>query len=141
MAPRNSWEISQCSGSEPGAVRGWGGTGQGLEECGRSTQPVRNPDCQQCRAPGFLAQVLSVRQSPRSPSASLSRWVFYLQPWASLVARMVKNLPLVQGTQIQFLNWEDALEKGMATHSSILAWRISWTGAWRHLWGPIVGHD
>ena len=54
---------------------------------------------------------------------------------------MVKNLPLVQGTRIQSLNWEDALEKGMATHSSILAWRISWTGAWRHLWGPVVGHD
>ena len=39
---------------------------------------------------------------------------------------MVKNLPIMQETQVQSLGWEDALEKGMATHSSILAWRISW---------------
>ena len=47
--------------------------------------------------------------------------------WASLVAQMVKNLPAIQETQVQSLGWEDPLEKGMATHSSILAWRISWT--------------
>ena len=40
---------------------------------------------------------------------------------------MVKNLPAVQGTQVQFLGWEDPLEKEMATHSSILAWKIPWT--------------
>ena len=45
----------------------------------------------------------------------------------SLVAQMVKNLPKMQKTRVQFLNWEDALGKGMATHSSILAWRIPWT--------------
>ena len=45
---------------------------------------------------------------------------------ASLVAQMVKNLPAIQDTQVQSLDWEDTLEKGMATHSSILAWRISW---------------
>ena len=43
---------------------------------------------------------------------------------ASLVAQMVKNLPAVQETQIQSLGWEDPLEKGMATHSSIFAWII-----------------
>ena len=37
---------------------------------------------------------------------------------------MVKNLPAIQETQVQFLGWEDPLEKGMTTHSSILAWRI-----------------
>ena len=42
----------------------------------------------------------------------------------SLVAQMVKNLPAVQETQVQFLGWEDPLEKEMASHSSILAWRI-----------------
>ena len=47
--------------------------------------------------------------------------------WASLVAQMVKNLPAIQETQVQSLSQEDPLEKGMATHSSILAWRISWT--------------
>ena len=46
---------------------------------------------------------------------------------ASLVAQMVKNLPAMQETQVQSLGWEDPLEKGMAIHSSILAWRIPWT--------------
>ena len=40
---------------------------------------------------------------------------------------MVKNLSATQETQIRFLGWEDTLEKGKATHSSSLAWRISWT--------------
>ena len=40
---------------------------------------------------------------------------------------MVKNLPAVQETGVQSLGWKDSLEKGMATHSSILAWRIPWT--------------
>ena len=39
----------------------------------------------------------------------------------------VKNQPAMQGTQVQSLNWEDPLEKGMANQSSILAWRIPWT--------------
>ena len=39
---------------------------------------------------------------------------------------MMKNLPAMQETQIQSLGWEDPLKKGMATHSSILAWRIPW---------------
>ena len=46
---------------------------------------------------------------------------------ASLVAQMVKNLPAMWDTQVQSLGWENPLEKGMATHSSILAWRIPWT--------------
>ena len=46
---------------------------------------------------------------------------------ASLVAQMVRNLPALQETWIQSLGWADPLEKGMATHSSILAWRIPWT--------------
>ena len=40
---------------------------------------------------------------------------------------MVKNLPAMQETWVQSLGWEDLLEKGMVTHSSILAWRIPWT--------------
>ena len=47
--------------------------------------------------------------------------------WASLMAQVVKNLPMMQETQVRFLSWEDPLEKGMVTHSSILAWRIPWT--------------
>ena len=45
----------------------------------------------------------------------------------SLVAQMVKNPPARQETQVQSLSWEDPLEKEMATHSSIRAWRIPWT--------------
>ena len=48
-------------------------------------------------------------------------------PWDSLVSQMVKNLPTMEETQVQSLVWEDPLEKGMAIHSSILAWRIPWT--------------
>ena len=47
--------------------------------------------------------------------------------WASQVAVVVKNLPTVQETWVQFLYEEDPLEKGMETHSSILAWRIPWS--------------
>ena len=46
---------------------------------------------------------------------------------ASLIAQLVKNLPAVQETQVWSLGWEDPLEKEMVTHSSILAWKISWT--------------
>ena len=47
--------------------------------------------------------------------------------WASLVAQLVKNPPAMQETWVQSLGWEDPLEKGKATNSSILAWRIPWT--------------
>ena len=46
---------------------------------------------------------------------------------ASLLAQLVKNLPAMQETWVQSLVWEDPLEKGKATHSSILAWRMPWT--------------
>ena len=47
--------------------------------------------------------------------------------WASLMAQLVKNPPAMQETWFRSLGWEDPLEKGKATHSSILAWRIPWT--------------
>ena len=47
--------------------------------------------------------------------------------WAPLVAQLVKNPPAIRETWVQSLGWEDPLEKGAATHSSILAWRIPWT--------------
>jgi len=51
----------------------------------------------------------------------------YMHIWASLVALMVKNLSAMQETQVRFLGHEGPPEKGMATHSSILAWKIPWT--------------
>ena len=47
----------------------------------------------------------------------------------SLVAQIVKNLPAMRETWLQSLGQEDPLEKGMAIHSSILAWRLPWTGS------------
>ena len=63
---------------------------------------------------------------------------------ASLVAQMVKNVPEMQKTQVQSLKGEDPLGKGMATHSSILAWRIPWTeepGMLQSIGLQRVGHD
>ena len=62
----------------------------------------------------------------------------------SLVAQMVKKLPAIQQTQVQSLCWEDPLEKKMATHSSILAWRIPWTkdpGGLQSMGSQRIGHD
>ena len=47
--------------------------------------------------------------------------------WASLIAQLVKNPPAMRGTWVRSLGYEDPLEKGKATHSSILVWRIPWT--------------
>ena len=54
--------------------------------------------------------------------------------WTSVVTPMAKNLSPVQETWFQLMGWEDPLEKGMATHSSILAWRIPWTEEPGGLW-------
>ena len=65
-------------------------------------------------------------------------------PPASQVAQWVKNLPAMQQTQVQSLGWEDALEKGMATHSSTLASRIPWTeepGGLQSMGSQRVGHN
>ena len=53
--------------------------------------------------------------------------VFVFGLFASLVAQLVKNLPVMRETWVRSLGWEDPLEKEKATHSSILAWRIPWT--------------
>ena len=63
---------------------------------------------------------------------------------ASLVAQRLKSLPAMREIQVQFLGGEDPLEKEMATHSSILAWRIPWMeepGRLRFMGSLRVGHD
>ena len=55
----------------------------------------------------------------------IGRWVLYC--WASLVAQLVNNPPVMWETWVQSLGWKDPLEEEKATHSSILAWRIPWT--------------
>ena len=64
--------------------------------------------------------------------------------WASLVAQMVKNLPAMRETWVLSLGWEDLLEEGMESRSSILAWRIPWTeepGRLQSMESQRVGHD
>ena len=61
-----------------------------------------------------------------------------------LVAQIVKNLPSMQETRVQSLDWKDPLEKKMATHSSILAWEIPWmeeSGRLKSMGSQRVGHD
>ena len=63
---------------------------------------------------------------------------------ASLVAQTEKNLLAMQETWVRSLGWEDPIEKGMATHSSIPAWRIQWTeepGGLQSMGSQRVGHD
>ena len=69
---------------------------------------------------------------------NISDWWMLAGLWASLVAQIVKNLPAMQETQVWSLGQEDPLEKGIATHSSILAWRIPGT---EEPGGLRAGHD
>ena len=77
----------------------------------------------------FLPKVTMVRkwQSPAPCSKDSTVLSFHFASFVSLVAQMVKNLPAMRETQVWSLGGDDPLEKGMATHSSILAWGISWT--------------
>ena len=77
---------------------------------------------------GHISEVGSIPGSGRSPGEGNG---YPLQ--ASLVAQAVKNLSAMQETQVRSLGQEDPLEEEMATHSSILAWRISWTEEWGRL--------
>ena len=71
----------------------------------------------------------SIPGSERSPGEGIGYPLYY--SWVSHVAQSVKNLPAMQETWVQSLIWEDPLEEGMATYSSILAWRIPKDrGAW-----------
>ena len=70
--------------------------------------------------------------------------LFTGQQWTSLVAQMVKRLSTMQETWVRSLGWEDPLEKEMATHSSVLAWRIPGTGepgGLLSMGSHRVGHD
>ena len=78
----------------------------------------------------------------RSPGEGIGCPLHY--SWASLVAQLVKNPPAMGETWVPSLGWEDPLEKGTATHSNILAWRISLTegpGRLQSMGLQRVGHD
>ena len=64
----------------------------------------------------------------KTPLRVYIEWLgFIMCKWTSLVGQRLKHLPAMRETWVQSLGWEDPLEKEMATHSSILAWRIPWT--------------
>ena len=65
--------------------------------------------------------------------------LMFSRNWASLVAQLVKNPPTTWKTWVRSLGWQDPLEKGKATHSSILAWRIPWTV--QSMGSQRVGHN
>ena len=75
----------------------------------------------------LINMVVSIPTCHAGDRGSIPRWGGNTPSGASLVARLVKNLPAVQETWVWSLGWEDPLGKEMATHSSIIAWKISWT--------------
>ena len=80
--------------------------------------------------------------SGRSPREGVGYPLQY--SWVSLVVQMVKSRPVIKETWVRSLGWEDPLEEGMATHSSILAWRIPWIGkpgGLQSMRSQRVGHD
>ena len=87
-----------------------------LNSCGTCHKPRSNEAC--------ASQLLSLCCRAWKPSTH-----FHIPTlrWVSLVTQTLKNLPATWETQVQSLGQEDPLEKGMATHSNILAWRIPWT--------------
>ena len=98
--------------------------GQGLEPL---DPQIKSLMLYQLSYPGFEAEKsLKTEHEPELPQRVTGLGA---PVWAvgSLVAQMVKNLPAMQEIQVQSLGQEDPLEKGMATYSSILAWRIPWT--------------
>ena len=84
----------------------------------------------------------SIPGSGRSPGEGIGYSFQY--SWASLVTQTVKNLPAMQETWVQYLGWEDPLEKEMASCSSILAWKIPWSeepGGLQSMGSQRVGHN
>ena len=86
----------------------------GFPDSSAAKESARNP-----RDPGLIPEL---GRSAREGTGCLLQ-----HSWASLVAQLVKNPPAMQQTWVRSLGWEDPLEEGMATHSSILAWRVPWT--------------
>ena len=99
--------MAPCQSDKPVAFHGFSGSSAGKE----STYSAGDSG--------------SIPVSARSPGEGIGYLFQYA--WVSLLAQMVMNPPALWETWVQSLGWEDALEKGKVTHSSILAWRIPWT--------------
>ena len=114
-------------------------------ERGGSLQTIKGQQAQWQNLPAISGDVRDAGSIPgwgRSPGEGIGHTLPY--SGASLVAQMVKNLLSLGETWVQSLGWEDPLEKGMVTHTSILAWRIPWTEepGWPQAMGlQRVGHN
>ena len=93
-------------------------TGVGRVSCPRLWHGGQGPDCWGCSGNSGVFPLLN--ESPRGRRQAADKQT-------DLVAPVVKNLPTMWKTWVRSLSWEDPLEKGTATHSSILAWRFPWT--------------
>ena len=119
---------SACSAGDLGSIPGLGrspGKGNG--------NPVKYSCLENSmdRGPGRLQSIGSQRVIPNC----VTNFHFHFQHnWNNLVVQMAKDLPAMWETWARSLGWEDPLEKGMATHPSILAWRIPWTEELGRLW-------
>ena len=98
----------------------WGGWRGNHEAGGSGVDSEGEP-------PGRLVKNPLQCRRPRPKSAGEGTGYPLQYSWASLVAQLVKNPPAMRETWVRSLGWEDPLEKGKATHSSILAWRVPWT--------------
>ena len=117
-----SGKESTCKAGDMGSIPGWG---RSLEEGMTTYSSILVWRIPWTEEPGGLQSMGSQRVGHDWATNT-----FRLNPpyyWASLLAPSVKNLSARQETQVLFLSQEDPLVKGMATHSSILAWRIPWT--------------
>ena len=137
-----TWELDKSESAGSAGVEGWWG-GEGTGYSGAPVAPARLP-WRECAEGTVQTRVVTLQPAGRiQPAARLwikflfcyflltCSWftIFVLAPGvrASLVIQTVKNLPAMWETQVRFLGREDALEKGMASHSSILDRRMSWT--------------
>ena len=105
------------------------------------TDHVQDKGASQCYYTHHIALYTCVKPTHCTP---LTYTVLYANYGASRVAQTVKDLPVIQETWVWSLVWQDPLEKGMATHSSILAWKIRWTeepGGIQSMGSPRVRHD
>ena len=126
------WEIVRDRGAWCAAVHG--ATKSYIQLSNWTTTTKERGDwnrAEPCRA--FLSTSPTM-----SPASCL---VFLKFQWTSLVAQTVRNLPAMQETRVWSLIWEDPLEKGMTTHSSILAWKIPWTEERRSMGSQRGRHD
>ena len=116
--------------------------------------PLSHPIVCISHVPTFILATLPTGRTLFIFSGTIPHWWTYhwlhwitlglLHIRVSLVVEIVKALPAVQETPVWSLGWEDALEKGMTTHSSLLAWRIPWTeepGGLQSMELPMVGCD